>query len=179
MKYLFGLILLVFICQPSQAQKSLGLLAPLIGEWEGTATQYQPRDKSRGHRVETVKVTCTQALKGTYIECSSTWTQSTGESRELRTFFNYDRRSRNYDILYLYDDWPGKVNYQLIYDPSTKKFEGRDFFTSSGGVPAEEKVEWMISEDGQTITSKESNHYKTDKEGYWPTTFEFTWKKIK
>ena len=172
------LIISLFSINYSLFSQSLGRLAPLVGKWEGKATAYYPREKSKKPRVETVKVECTKALKGTYVECISVWTSEAGNSRELRTFFNYDQRKEFYDILYLYDNWSGKVNYGLYYDPKTKMFSGQDYFMAKGTIPAEEKVTWQISDDGKTVTSFEYNHYETEKADYWPKSFEFTWNKI-
>ncbi len=159
-------------------QSTLGRLAPLVGVWEGTATAYYPREKGKEPRIETVQAECKRALKGTYVECLSTWTSQAGNNRELRTFFNFDKRQNFYDILYLYDNWPGKVNYALYFDQKTKTFSGQDYFMAEGNTPAEEKVTWQISEDGKTVTSIEYNHYENEKPDYWPKTFEFTWKKV-
>ncbi len=171
---LFFLALSVF----AQADNKLDVLNTFVGKWEGKATAFFPRDDDRPNRTEEVTVECRKLLKDTYIECSSVWTQPNGDYRELMTYWNYDRRSDKYEILFLYDNWPGKVNYQLEYDPETRTFTGHDTFTASGGVAAKEKVEWHISEDGNTITSTEFNQYETDPEDYWAKSFEFVWKCI-
>lgn len=179
MKRMLFFSLALISISPLHSQSKLGKLAPLIGKWEGTATAYFPREKGKKPRVESVLVDCRSAMKGTYVECSSTWTEENGQSRELRTFFNFDQKKNFYDILYLYDNWAGKVNYALYFDPSSKTFSGSDYFMAKGTIQAEEKVTWKISDDGMTVEGNEFNHYDTDKADYWPKTFEFTWRKVK
>lgn len=152
------------------------LLNLFIGKWEGTATALYPREMERPLREEQVEVECRPVLGGTYIECRSTWTTGDGASRELLTFWNYDQAADSVNILFLYDNWPGKVRYALSYDPNKREIVGYDTFTA-GGIPAEERVVWSFSGSGDEITGTEFNHYSTDPEGYWPQTFRFVWKK--
>ena len=152
-------------------------LATLIGEWEGTATAYFPRDTGRSPRVERVTASCEWALGKAYVECRSVWTTDEGSVRRLITYFNYNHRSGEFDILFLYDNWPGKVNYPLAFDPEQRTISGRDTFTGPGGVDAEERVSWRIADDGNTISGLEHNHFASDSDGYWPKTFEFEWRR--
>lgn len=87
--------------------KAINLLNTFIGEWEGEATAYFPRDKDRKNRKEKVVVTGKTILGGSYLECNTNWTQSNGENRELNIYLNYDKKKSLIDILFLYDDWPG------------------------------------------------------------------------
>jgi len=153
------------------------ILNTFVGEWEGNATLYYPRSEGKTERKETISVICDTVLKGTYIECNSIWKQTNGNTRELITYWNYDAWIDSFQILYLYDNWPGKVNYPLSLDSSKRMFVGYDTFIARGGIPAEERVEWFISEDGNEIWSNEYNHYQTDPEGYWAKSFEFVWKR--
>ncbi len=153
------------------------ILDVFVGEWQGTATAWFPRLDDREPRRESVEATCSKTLKGTYAEFRSTWTQPDGKSRDLIIFWNYDARRDSFQILFLYDNWPGKVQYALHYDSLKRLFKGYDTFTGRDGVPAQERVEWRISEDGNTIYGREFNHYQTDPEGYWPQTFEFVWQR--
>jgi len=153
------------------------ILNTFVGEWQGTATLYYPRSAGKSERKETISVICDTVLKGTYIECNSIWKQTNGNTRELITYWNYDARTDSFQILYLYDNWPGKVNYPLSFDSSKRMFVGHDTFIARGGIPAQERVEWFISEDGNEIRCNEHNHCQTDPEGYWAKSFEFIWKR--
>ena len=157
--------------------KAAKVLNAFIGEWEGDATAYFPRDKDRKNRKEKVVVSGKKILNGNYIECNANWTQSNGENRELNIYLNYDKKKSLIDILFLYDDWPGKVNYPLGYDEKSRTLTGVDTFTTSKGVKGKERVEWWISEDHSIIVGREYNHYETDAEDYWPMSFEFEWKR--
>ena len=155
----------------------LAVLDVLEGEWEGTATAYFPRSKDRPPREETVTVVSRKVLKNTYIQFHSKWTQPTGETRELFTFWTYSSEKKNYEIMFLYDDWPDKVIIPLSYNESLKLFTGFTDFVTPKGIPAKERVEWHISADGNEITGLEFNNYQTDPEDYWPMTFKFVWRR--
>ena len=165
--------------EKAKEKEMLKVLDLFVGEWKGKATAYYERDKDREPRIETVKINATKILKNTYVKMESVWTTPDGNTRELLVFFNYNRRTDKFDILFLYDNWPGKVNYPVEYNPDTRMFSGYDTFTASGGVAAEEKVTWEISEDGNEIRSVEYNHYETDPKDYWAKSFEYVLKKIK
>lgn len=173
------LILLLFTCCSAFAQQGaknfdpLPILHTFIGEWTGDATAYYPRDSSRTTRFETIQAVGKKMLKETYVELSSTWTQKDGSTRELLQLLNYHVRKDSFQVLYLYDNWPGRVDYPLSYNEETRTFKGYDTFMARGGIPAEEKVEWVISEAGDEIRGTEYNHLATDPEGYWPKTFEY------
>lgn len=156
---------------PDKSEKPI--IHQFEGRWQGKATAYFPRDQGKANRIETVRATGKKVLKDTYVELSSTWTQPNGEYRTLLTFWNYHSRNDSFQILYLYDNWPGRVDYKLSYDTLTRTFSGSDTFIAKGGIQAEEKVEWVISADGKEIRSIEYNHLATDQEDYWPKTFEF------
>ena len=157
--------------------RAVKLLNAFVGEWGGEATAYFPRDKDRKNRKEKVVVTGKKILGESYIECNTNWTQSSGENRELNIYLNYDKKKSLIDILFLYDDWPGKVNYPLGYDEKSRTLTGVDTFTTSKGIKGKERVEWWISEDHSIIVGREYNHYETDPEDYWPMSFEFEWRK--
>ena len=157
--------------------RAVKLLNAFVGEWGGEATAYFPRDKDRKNRKEKVVVTGKKILGESYIECNTNWTQSSGENRELNIYLNYDKKKSLIDILFLYDDWPGKVNYLLGYDEKSRTLSGVDTFTTSKGIKGKERVEWWISEDHSIIVGREYNHYETDPEDYWPMSFEFEWKR--
>ena len=157
--------------------KAAKLLDAFVGNWEGEATAYFPRDKEKKNRKEKVFVTGKTILGGSYVECNTNWTQSSGENRELNIYLNYDKKKNLVDILFLYDDWPGKVTYPLGYDEKSRSLTGVDTFTTSKGVKGKERVEWWISEDHSIIVGREYNHYETDPEDYWPMSFEFEWRK--
>lgn len=157
----------------------LEVITVFKGSWKGTATAFYPRSQDKPNRVESVVVEARKILRENYIECFSIWTQPSGEYRELMTYWNYDARSDKYEVLFLYDNWPGKVNYQLSYDEETKTFTGSDTFTTSEGVSAKEKVEWKVSMDGNTIWGVEYNHFETDPDDYWAKSFEYVWQRKK
>lgn len=171
----FSLALTMFSAfgQGSANQGKTSILLSFEGNWTGSAIAYFPRDKERPNRTETIVASGQKTLKGSYIQLNSTWTQPNGDYRTLLTFWNYHVRKDSFQILYLYDNWPGRVDYALSYDSANRTFKGYDTFMARGNVPAEEKVEWIISEDGNEIRSIEYNHLATDPEGYWPKTFEF------
>lgn len=178
----FRVFLLLLLAAPGAvvAGESLPggqVLDRFMGRWHGTATAYFPRRPERETRDETVEVNCERALKETYVECHSKWTDQAGVMRELRMFWNYHPRDGRFEILYLYDNWPGKVQYLLDYDPEKRSLTGRDSFEGPGGVSAEEIVSWQFAADGQTIRSTEQNHFATDAGDYWPVMFEFTWQR--
>lgn len=152
-------------------------LDAFIGEWEGTATAWYPREDGRPPREETVRVTCRPVLNGTYVECHSVWTTGTGTSRELLTFWNYDQEVDSVNILFLYDNWAGKVLYPLSFDPESRELRGYDTFTASGNIPAEERVSWHLSGDLDTIQGTAFIHYQTDPEDYRPQSFRFVLKR--
>lgn len=179
--YIFILSQSIIIAQSSGDNLNIKdgkLISLLAGNWEGTATAYFEREEEREPRFEEVSVNCETVLKDTYAKCYSVWTTPQGISRELLIFWNYDVRSENYEILFLYDNWPGKVNYKLDFDEEKKLLNGYDTFTASGGVAAEEKVTWQISQDGNEIRSTEYNHYETDPDDYWAKSFEFVWRRV-
>lgn len=149
-----------------------------IGTWDGTATLFRPRDTTRDVRIEAVHAICDTILKGTYVRGAAIWTREDGRARELNVYWNYDETTGQYPILFLYDDWPGKVTYPLDYDPDRREFTGVDTFTTPQGVAAKERVSWIISEDGNEITGTEHNHFATDPDDYWPLFFKFTWKRV-
>ena len=149
-----------------------------VGSWEGTSTLYRPRDTTRDIRVETVRAVCDSILKGTYVRCQSRWTREDGRYRDLNIYWNYNALDSLYDILFLYDDWPGKVNYPLTYDAENREFTGVDTFTTPKGVAARERVSWTISADGNTIVGTEHNHFATDPPDYWPMSFKFIWHRV-
>lgn len=153
------------------------VLEQFIGRWQGSATARFPRRPERALRQESVVADCKKALKATYVECRSQWTSTEGAIRELRMFWNFHPSEGQFEILYLYDNWPGKVQYLLEYDAEARTLTGRDSFEGPGGIAAEEVVTWQFAEDGQSIKSSEQNHYVTDPDDYWPTTFEFTWRR--
>lgn len=166
------------VAQDAKTFDPLPVLHTFVGEWKGSATAYYPRDSTRNNRIEKINAEGKKMLKDTYVEISSTWTQEDGSSRELLEFLNYHVRKDSFQILYLYDNWPGRVDYPMSYDQETGTFNGYDTFIARGGIPAEEKVEMVISEDGNEIRGTEYNHLSTDPEGYWPKTFEYVLKRI-
>lgn len=173
------LILLLLSCISAYGQNEsakfdyLPVLHAFVGQWTGTAIAYYPRDSSRENRHEKINAEGKKILKGSYVALSSTWTQEDGSVRELLELLNYHVRKDSFQVLYLYDNWPGRVDYALSYDPDTRTFEGYDTFIARGGIPAEERVKWVISEDGKEIQGTENNHLTSDPEGYWPITFEY------
>ncbi len=178
MKFTFILLLILstnlIFSQTELQEDKKELLDVFVGEWEGTATAFFEREPERENRIEEISMVCKKILKGNYIRCESKWTNTkNGRVRDLVIYWNYDRRSDNYDILFLYDNWPGKVNYKLEYDKEATKLTGGDTFTASGNIPAEEKVEWVFSDNGNEIISREFNHYETDPDDYWAKSFEF------
>jgi len=184
MRCLLMFLIMINIIIPLYAQENSNqvdnkdeLLDLFVGDWEGNATAYFPREEGREERKEIITVHAKKILKDTYIHCSSDWKNTKGGERQLEIFWNYDHHSEKYEILFLYDNWPGKVNYQLDYDLEKRTLNGYDTFTASGGVAAKEKVIWQISEDGNEIKSTEYNHYETDPEDYWAKSFEFVWRK--
>ncbi|MEO9966771.1 MAG: hypothetical protein ABJF11_13320 [Reichenbachiella sp.] len=164
---------LAFAQNKADANEIMSILENFEGRWQGTATAYFPRDKSLENRNETIEAVGEKVLKDSYVELRSTWTQANGDYRSLITFWNYHIKKDSFQILYLYDNWPGRVDYALDYDSATRTFKGYDTFVAKGGIQAEEKVEWVISEDGNEIKSTEYNHLATDPDDYWPVTFEF------
>jgi hypothetical protein len=160
------------------ASSASGVPDLFLGKWEGTATAFFPRDPERQPRRESVTAECTHALKDTYVRCRTTWVSEAGDSRELLIFWNHNSRENNVQVLYLYDNWPGKVNYPLEWDPETRTITGADTFTAADNVAAEERVRWQFAADGTEISSIEENHYSTDPEDYWARSFEFTWQRI-
>jgi hypothetical protein len=174
------LMIIMSLSSPQVAsQDTSNIIGIFEGEWEGNATAYFPRDKNRENREEVVKAECKKILKDTYIQCSTSWTRTDGRTRTLMIFLNYDNENKNHEILFIYDNWPGKVKYKLYYNEEERKFTGSDTFTAPGGIAAEERVEWFISTDGSEIRCIEYNHYVTDADGYWPKTFEFIWRRKK
>jgi hypothetical protein len=153
------------------------VLDVFIGEWEGTAILYYPRNPAREPREEAVTVKCQSVLKGTYIHMHSTWTQKDGQSRELYTFWSYNPENKDYEIMFLYDDEHNKVSSALQYDDSQRLFSGTSPYTTARGIPATEKVEWHISADGNEITGLEYNNHQTDPPDFWPLVFKFVWKR--
>ncbi len=170
------LLITTGLLHAQEAADSIRHLAFFTGEWEGTGRAYYPREKDRSPRDETVSAGCRPILRGTYMECRMVWTQRDGRSRELIAYWNYNRDRQAYEILFLYDDWGGKVNYPLDFDPIRREFTGSDTFRVKG-IAAKEKVKWRISPDGNEIQGVEYNHLETDPEGYWPLTFEFVWRR--
>lgn len=181
-KLCFSLFILVLLI-PSESfsQDSLSKFTRVLdvfkGEWEGTAILYYPRNSAREPREESVTVTCKSILKGTYIHMHSIWTQKDGQVRELHTFWNYKPEKKNYEIMFLYDDWPNKVISALNYNESLMLFTGEAEFVTAKGIPAKERVEWHISPDGNEITGLEYNHHQTEPDDYWPMSFKFIWKR--
>ena len=173
----FILTTLVIAQNKMDIANPLDILNVFVGEWEGSATAFYPRIEGKENREETIYVTCRKVLKGTYIECNSIYKQTNGNSRELLVYWNYDAKADSFQILYLYDNWPGKVNYPLYFDTTERLFTGYDTFTVHGSIPAEERVETYISEDGNEIRHTEYNHYQTDPEDYWVKSFESVWKR--
>ncbi|MBT8061506.1 MAG: DUF1579 family protein, partial [Gammaproteobacteria bacterium] len=112
----------------------LDVLENFVGRWQGTATAYFPRQPERESRHEQVQASCEKALEGTYVECRSIWTDTNGATRELRMFWNFHAREDRFEILYLYDNWPGKVQYKIEYNADTGTLTGRDSFQGPGGV---------------------------------------------
>lgn len=174
------LLLSIFtVVHSSSAQKNSENFDPLpvlqffVGQWSGEATAYFPRDSTKANRHETIRATGKKMLKDSYIEISSIWTQPDGTHRQLLEFINYHVRKDSFQVLYLYDNWPGRVDYPLSYDPDSKTFEGYDTFMARGGVPAEEKVVWKVAKDGSEIRGTEYNHLATDPDDFWPKTFEY------
>ena len=173
------LIIYFFSCSVLKAQDKskdfdpASVLNSFVGKWSGNATAYYPRDSTKKTRYETIEAIGRKILKDTYVEMQSTWTQENGESRELFILWNYHIKKDSFQILFLYDNWPGRVDYPLSYDPISRTLKGYDTFIARGGISAEEKVEWQISEDGKEIRGTEYNHLATDPEDYWPKTFEY------
>ncbi|MDW3209897.1 MAG: hypothetical protein R8N23_08525 [Reichenbachiella sp.] len=171
--------LLFFACSTALAQNESKTFDPqpvlvtFVGEWTGQATAYFPRDSSKTTRLESIQAVGKKILKDTYVEIKSSWTQEDGSTRELLELLNYPVRKDSFQVLYLYDNWPGRVDYPLSYNEETRTFKGYDTFIARGGIPAEEKVEWVISKDGNEIRGTEYNHLSTDPDGYWPKTFEY------
>lgn len=180
MRKLFVLVVLSLIfhkvqCQDNSYLKEFKLLE---GKWVGKSETYYPRDSSKEKRIEEVQVECQYILKATYMECKSKWTDQNENTRDLRIYFTYNSREKHHDILFLYDNWPGKVNYPLYYDSLKNKFTGSDNFISSGNIKAMEKVEWFLDEKENKIISREYNHFENESDTFWPKTFEFTWQKV-
>ncbi len=153
-------------------EKPENVLGFFVGKWEGKATLFSPRGTNK-LRIESVTFTCIKVLKETYVQCKSTWTNIDRKTRDLITFWNYDKQNDQYEILYIYDNWPGKVNYPLKYDSGKRLLTGSDTFKGPDGVAAKEKVEWSISKNGNEIVSREYNHYETDPDSTWQLSFEF------
>lgn len=146
-----------------------------IGSWEGEAIRFSPRKGLKEER-ETIKAECKSILDNTYVECTTTWKGKSSE-RYMNIYFNYNSKEDTYDILFLYHNWPGKVNYPMKYDENLKQFSGSDTFTAQGNIPAQEKVTWKILDNGN-IKSTEWNHFQNEDEDFWPKTFEFEWRKV-
>ncbi|MEO9802689.1 MAG: hypothetical protein ABJF04_05540 [Reichenbachiella sp.] len=177
---IFTVLLLFLVCYSDLSAQSYNskILHVFEGNWTGSATAYFPRDTTKENRIESIEAAGKKVLKDTYIEISSTWTQANQDYRTLLTLWNYHVRKDSFQILYLYDNWPGRVDYTLSYDSTARTFYGYDTFMARGNIPAEEKVEWVISEDGNEIRSTEYNHLSTDPKDYWPKTFEFVLKRV-
>lgn len=184
MRILFLTLTFSLVCSVLFAQNQASpfpfsdIIQVFQGQWEGEATAYFPRDAQKPNRIESIKAEGKIILKNSYVELYSTWTQPNGEFRELLTLWNYHIKKDSFQILYLYDNWPGRVDYPLGFDSLTLTFNGYDTFIANGGIAAEEKVEWIISEDGKEIRSTEYNHLYTDPKDYWPKTFEFILRRI-
>lgn len=179
MKAALALFIMVIVFHNSYSQQiPLGKLKPIIGNWEGVAKRYNPRDSIQKIEIESIHASCKAILDSTYIECTTVWKSNNGSKRNLNIYFNYNSRQDLYDILFLYDNWPGKVNYPLKYSEADNTFKGRDDFIAKGGIQAEEKVSWQILDNGNRIISIENNHFNNEEENYWPKVFEFEWNRI-
>ena len=78
----------------------------------------------------------------------------------------------------MYDNYPRHVSYPLRYDSEKGVYLGASTFTQADGITGEERVEWLFSEDGSQITSKEFNHLSSDPDGYWAHYFKFVWRRV-
>lgn len=150
------------------------LLPGFIGDWEGEAVAYNPLQPERGERREDISAICRPVLSESYVQCDARWSAESGTSRELLIFWNALAEVGRYEILYLYDNWPGKVQYPLDFDSDTRTLTGYSQF-EAGDRTAEERVRWIFSEDGNVISSEEHVRYEGDPD--WLLSFEFTWRR--
>lgn len=148
----------------------------LIGNWEGEAEHYYPREPGKPGRVEKSRAKCRYILQKAYILCKTVWTRGDGQERRFHLHFN--ALDSAYQVLFLYDGWPRHVAYPLTLNANRDVFLGSSEFENSDGTEGSERVEWSISNDQNEITVREFNHLATDPEDYWAHYFKFTWRRV-
>lgn len=161
----------------SAAGPSIRDLDVFIGEWEGRSTFLFPRDEGRAPAHEDVTAVCKYVLKETYIQCDTAWTRSDGRTRTFRIHFNYNEEEGGYQTLFIYDNWPGISKYVLRYDSDAGDYVGFTEYENNDGVIVDERIVWVVSQDGNEIRSEEYHHAPSDSEGVWVQSFEFVWRR--
>jgi glucose/arabinose dehydrogenase len=130
--------------------RSIRELSFLLGSWKGE-TEFLALSPPRR---TTNDMLCQPALKGTYIECTTTAVGPSGRTAVYRLYFNYDDRARVTHVRLLESTWGTETSHTIERDPVTRQFVGTLPTTDEQGRPAEERVEMSISPDGKKYESR-------------------------
>ena len=131
--------------------RSIRDLAFLLGSWKG---EMEFLARSPQLPPLPTQMLCQPALKGTYIECDTTFTGKSGRTGLSKKFYNYDEAARVIHARLLESSWGTETNYTLDRDPLTGAFVAHFPTTDSNGKPAEERVLLSVSQDGKRLESR-------------------------
>lgn len=163
--------------QETRRERSINDLEFLIGDWEGTATNFHASRPGRDPTIETMTRSCAFILKDTYIRCLDTMTRSDGRNRTISVHFNYNNRRNRYQSLYVYDDWHRHLSY-LMVARSRHSFTGLLNLDEEDHGTGFERINWNISEDGKEFRQSEFVQAEPEAERSWIKGFEFVVRKV-
>lgn len=152
--------------------RSVRELAFLLGQWTGKAELRLADRPGTAPIQESSQTLCQPALKGTYVQCATTFSRADGRSRSVISYFNYDPDSRSMRERVLATGWGGISDYPIDFDAGAREWVGRSRTTDAQGRPADERIIWRNLPDGRTIEHSEA--YQSEGSSEWVQTFRWT-----
>lgn len=146
---------------------SAGDLSFLLGSWTGTS-EIRPLDNPSNLVRENSEMLCRPALRGTYVECSVTFTRH-GGARTIIKYFSYNRETRQFAERILHSNWGGVTDYPFVWDAAANAYVGFIPAKAPDGGPATERVTIRPSADRQSIDHQEATRVGSSSE--WVETF--------
>ena len=152
--------------------RSVRELAFLLGQWTGKAELRPVGRPGTASVQETSQTLCQPVLKGTYVQCATTFSRADGRSRSVISYFNYDPESGSMRERVLATGWGGISDYPIAFEAGAREWVGSSRTTDAQGRPADERITWNVLPDGRTINHLEA--YRSEGSSEWLETFRWT-----
>jgi len=145
-----------------------------IGNWEGVSSFLPAFTPNAVARAETMRVACTHALSGAYIQCDVRLKREDGRERGVVWLWNFNEVRGQYELMTLASNYGQSSTVQLAWDPAERAYIGYQTVRTGDNRAATERLIFRPSADGAQIQGFEQIRPNDSISGGWVQTFEFT-----